>query len=373
MSAIIPLSGATHLPAYLSAAGRDMMAAINSEVLSGGQGFPVMSIKGKVFTLVKGGERKVLVRDDDPEETLQSIEATVVRANPKSRVFYLKAYAEGSEGESGPPDCYSSDGTAPAADARNPQASKCAMCPHSVWGSKVGTEGKGTACTVNTRLAVVDPLQVAAGNEVEPYLLRVPAGSRKNFAEVVKTANARGIPYNALALKIGFDREAPSPKLTFRIVGLLDDAAYNTVNGLYEDETVVDIVGLGPVGAAPAPQREAATSDESDLDAALAAKAARAAAAPAAPAAQPVVAPAAPAAQPAVAPAAPATGGAEDLLAGLGGVTDVEVKAPAPAPAAPRRRAAPAQAAAPAAAPAESGGLDSLLEGLDSLLSATDD
>ena len=371
MSAIIPLSGATHLPAYLSAAGRDMMAAINSEVLSGGQGFPVMSIKGKVFTLVKGGERKVLVRDDDPEETLQSIEATVVRANPKSRVFYLKAYAEGSEGESGPPDCYSSDGTAPAADARNPQASKCAMCPHSVWGSKVGTEGKGTACTVNTRLAVVDPLQVAAGNEVEPYLLRVPAGSRKNFAEVVKTANARGIPYNALALKIGFDREAPSPKLTFRIVGLLDDAAYNTVNGLYEDETVVDIVGLGPVGAAPAPQREAATSDESDLDAALAAKAARAAAAPAA---QPTVQPtAAPTAQPAVAPAAPATGGGEDLLAGLGDVTDVEVKAPAPAPAAPRRRAAPAQAAAPAAAPAESGGLDSLLEGLDSLLSATDD
>lgn len=369
-NAIIPLTGNARLPAYL--ANRDTLAAINAEVLSGGRTYPVMSIKGKVFTLVKGSERKVLVRDDDPDETLQSIQASVLRANTKSRVFYAKSYTEGAEADSGPPDCYSSDGVVPGADARNPQASKCAMCPHSVWGSRSGTEGKGTACTVNTRLAVVDPTRL--DSEVEPFLLRVPAGSRSNFAEVVKTAQTRGIPYNALVLKIAFDKEAPSPKLTFRIVGLLDDGAYAKASGLYEDETVKDIVGLAPVTAAPAAAHEAPSETQSDLDAALAAKNARESAADAA---KTAVARAAGTRQ------APPQDEGDDPLAALnlgGAPAEPPAPAPAPAPAAPRRRAAapkPAEAPAAAAPPAQAAAVatadDDLLGGLDALLGSSDD
>lgn len=281
MSAIVTLSAGAKLPAYLQ--NRAALASINADVISGGLGFPVLSIKGKVFTLVKDGERKVLTRADDPDEVLQSINLAVVRANTKNRVFYAKAYVEGSEGEAAKPDCYSNDGVTPAADARSPQAKKCQICPHSVWESKRNPDGsaaKGTACTVNTRLSVVDPDRVLGVEKIEPYLLRVPAGSRANFADVVKTAEARGIPYNALALKVGFDKEAPSPKLTFKLVGLLDDAAYAAVSGIYEDETVKEMLGLGPVRAA-APEQPAseATATEADLEAALAAKAARDAAA----------------------------------------------------------------------------------------------
>lgn len=369
MTAIIPLSGAKHLPAYL--ANRSVLPTINAEVLPGSGGFPVMSIKGKVFTLVKDGERKVLTKPDDPEETLQSIEATVVRANSKHRVFYAKSYVEGAEGDVAKPDCHSVDGIAPAPDSRAPQAAKCSICPHSVWGSKTGTEGKGTACTVNTRLAVVDPNYILGAEKIEPFLLRVPAGSRANFADVVKTANARGIPYNALALKIGFDKEAPSPKLTFRIVGLLDDPAYNAVNDIYEDDTVKTIVGLAPARDAEpaAPPAAKAPAAEEDLDTALAAKAAKESAAEKA--------------KKAVARAATrAEEAPEDLDAALAGldaapnkpaadVEDVVAKAPpAPAPAPARRTRAPA--AAPAAR-SEEPGFDNLLEGLDSLLSATDD
>lgn len=266
MSAIVPLTAGSKLPAYL--AKREVLAAINADVVSGGANFGVLSIKGKVFTLVKGAEHKVLTRADDPDEAVQFINLTAVRANTKSRVFYAKAYSEGDSGESARPDCYSSDGVAPAADARRPQAKKCQLCPHAVWGSKPGLEGKGTACSVNTRLAVVDP----ESSELEPLLLRVPAGSRSNFADVVKTAQSRGIPYNALVLKVGFDKEAPSPKLTFKLIGLLDDATYEKVNALYTSETVLEIVDLQPKPAADAPA-QIGTATEEDLDAALVAKA----------------------------------------------------------------------------------------------------
>ena len=285
MNNIIPtLSG--NLPAYLTNKTAIASAlAINDEVIAGGAGFPVLSIKGKAFTLVKNGERKLLTRADDPEEVLQTLELSVLRANTKSRVFYAKSYTEGTEGEAAKPDCYSSDGVAPAADARSPQSAKCALCRHSVWGT--GKEGKGTQCTVNTRLAVIDPAHLGDEN-AEAYLLRVPAGSRANFAAVVKAANNRGIPYNALALKVGFDREAPSPKLTFRVTGLLTDAQYSVATARYEDDLTKAIVGLAPV--APRHEDEVTPAVDSalegDLDAALTAKnlaKAKAAAAPVAP------------------------------------------------------------------------------------------
>ena len=343
MSNIIPLSGGNSLPAYL-AKRATMVSTINDDVPTGGTGFPVLSIKGKVFTLVKDGERKVLTRADDPDEVLQNITLTVVRANAKSRVFYAKSYNE-DDAEGAKPDCYSSDSVAPMADSRNKQANKCALCPHAVWGS--GNEGKGTACKVNTRLAVVDPDKVGVdGMEgSEPYLLRIPAGSRQNFADIVKAAKARSIDYNMLALKVGFDKDAPSPKLTFKIIGLIGDSTYEKVNGLYADDTVLDIVGLAPVAAAaPALAAPVNAATENDLDAALAAKRAITQAAKPKPAPAPVV--------------------TEDEI-------DAVVAAPAPAPVAekPAVKAKPKAVAAPVAAEE----MDDLLGGLDALLSASDD
>lgn len=359
MTAIIPLSGGSKLPAYLQ--NRKALATINAEVITGGAGFPVLSIKGKVFTLVKDGERKVLTRPDDPDEVLQFINLTVVRANSKSRVFYAKAYVEGSEGDLGRPDCYSQDGVAPAADARDPQAKKCQACKHAVWGSKTSSDGqgsKGTACTVNTRLAVVDPDQILQSDEVDPYLLRVPAGSRSNFNDVVKAAEARGIPYNALALKVGFDKEAPSPKLTFKLVGLVDDPVYEKVQSLYETDEIKNIVGLGPMRDHHEPEAPAGNSaTEDDLDAALAAKAAKQAAEATAKAK-------------ATKPAPKPEASMDDLDALMAGDSKQETAAPAPKP---RTTAKPTPEPEAAPAPAAAGPNDDLLGDLDSLLASTDD
>ena len=267
MSNIIPFSSG-NLPAYLT--NKTAFAEINRDVVSG-PSFSVLSIKGKAWTLVKDGQRKILTRPDDPDEALQSINLAVLRANTKARVFYIKAYSE-EESEGAKPDCYSSDGVAPAADARSPQSTKCATCKHAVWGSKANADGKGTACAVNTRLAVADP-----DNLEEPILLRVPAGSRAAFADVVKLAESRSVPYNALVLKAAFDKEAPAPKITFKITGLLSDEAYTKASAMYESDEVKEVLGLNPKQALPAPAVEAQVEDEvgaDELDAALQAKAA---------------------------------------------------------------------------------------------------
>jgi hypothetical protein len=261
MSAIIPFDGSAKLPAYLSKPN-PLLAEINRDVVGAGPAFTVLSIKGKVFTLVRGSEKKVLTREiDGEEEAVQSLQVTVVRANTKSRVFYAKAYTEG-ESDGSKPTCFSHDGVAPDPSASDKQCKTCQGCPQNVWGVK---DGKGTACSVNTRLAMVDP-----NNMGEPFLLRVPAASRAGYAEVCKAAAARNIPYNAMVLRMSFDKEAPAPKLVFKIAGLLDDATYEKVSALYEDDLTKGIVGVHEA----APALAAPEVDTSELDAAIAAKAA---------------------------------------------------------------------------------------------------
>lgn len=336
---IIPFDSSAKLPAYL-AKRADRTTKLNKDVVGSGPSFPVLSIKGKVFTLVKGTDKKVLTRDDDPDEVLQSINLTVVRANTKSRVFYAKAYTEG-ESDGAKPTCFSHDGVEPDPASAEKQSKKCQVCPQNVWGVK---DGKGTACTVNTRLAVIDPV-----NQSEPFLLRVPPASRKGFADAVRQAETRGLDYNMLVLKVGFDKEAPSPKLTFKPVGLLDDASFAKVEALYEDDTIKEIVGVHEVSAKPT---QDADDDLGDLDAAIAAKKA-----------------VTKAAAPAPAPVALSDDDMDDLeevvakpaakkAAAKVEVEDVEEKPKAKAAAKP--------------APA-SDDVDDLMGGLDALLSSTDD
>ena len=256
MSAIIPFDFSAPAPAPKR---RDR--SLNAEVMIGGGGFPVISIKGKVFAVVKGDERQIVTRVVDGEvEPAPALNMVVVRANPKARVFYAKAYTEG-DSDGAKPTCFSHDGVRPDASVEQPQSNNCQVCPHAQWASKVSTDGqpsKGTACTVNTRLAVIDPKAA----EPTPYLLRVPAGSRMNFNDAVKLADQHGKDYNEVSMRIGFDQEAPSPKLTFRPSGLLAEDLYAKVQALYDDPVVKDIVGTPSLAQAqevrqalPAPSR----------------------------------------------------------------------------------------------------------------------
>jgi hypothetical protein len=253
-----------------------------------GGGFPVISIKGKVFHIQRGDERTLITKpgEDDPAA---SIEVVVLRANPnRSKVFYAEGY---QEGEKSKPTCYSNSGIAPEADAKEPQAKKCATCAHNQWGARITQDGrKAKACSDSRRIAIS-----TVETPRDPMQVRVPAASMKSLEEYGKILAARGIPPQAVVTKIGFDYSVAHPALTFKPVGLIGDPVLlNEIKTISESDLVGQITGTKAAAFTAAPSAE-------DVEEAPAPKATQAVK-PAA--AKPAVKPAA--AEPAVAaPAAP--------------------------------------------------------------------
>lgn len=256
----------------------------------GGGGFPVISIKGKVFHITRGGEKTLITKpgEDDPAA---SIEVVVVRANPNnSKVYYSSGYQEGSDAK---PTCYSNSGTKPEADSTSPQAKSCATCQHNQWGSRITESGKkGKACTDSCRIAVA-----TVDTPNDPMLIRVPAASLKALTEYGKIVAARGVKPHQCVTRIGFDYSVAHPALTFKPIGMIgDEGTHVEVETSRDSELVAQIVGIAGTPPAEVPYEE--ISGESDAPVA-----AKAVAAPR-PAAPKPAAPAAAAVEKAVATAA---------------------------------------------------------------------
>jgi hypothetical protein len=235
MSNIIPFESGK-LPAYLTKAN---VAQLNADLTShAGGGFPVISIKGKVFAVVRDGERKVLPNPKDPDSPATAIDVVILKANKgTSKVFYAKGYSEGSDGVK--PDCFSNEGIKPDASIEAPQSKSCATCKWNQWGSKIGENGsKGKACQDSVRMAVATPNLVN-----DPYLLRVPPASIRALGEYGQMLAKRGVAYSMVVTKIGFDMEAPTPKLTFKPVGMIDEETFNQVQDTITSDTVTQILG----------------------------------------------------------------------------------------------------------------------------------
>lgn len=234
MNKIIPFESGK-LPAHL----RKVNAAeLNSALTSGvSGGYPVLSIKGKTFTIVQGDSRNIITKPDDPDEPATNIQVVIIDANPHlSKTYYASEYEEGSVAK---PTCMSDDGKKPSADAAEPQSKNCATCRHNTWGS--GKNGKGKACADARRLAVSP-----AGQLNEPMLLRVPPASLKPLGEYGSMLAKRGIGFDGVVTKIRFEPGESSPKLVFSPVGLLDEERYEEVQSVKADEIVAQITGVAP-------------------------------------------------------------------------------------------------------------------------------
>lgn len=232
------------LPAYLTSIN---VSELNQDLTShASSGFPIMSIKGKVFTLSRGDEKTVLPNPKDPDSPATSIDVVIVKVNKgTSKVFYLNGYKEGEQAK---PDCFSNNGDKPDAGSKTPQSKSCQTCAHNQWGSKIGENGgKGKACQDSVRIAIAPPDQVN-----DPMLLRVPPASIKALGELGTACAKRGVPYNAAVTKISFDLASATPKLLFKPVGLLDDATFNAVLEVANSDIVKNITGNG-FSAEPAP------------------------------------------------------------------------------------------------------------------------
>lgn len=248
MSQLIPFTAS--LPSHIKAKGTKAANPFAAFAATGG--FPVISIKGKVFHVVTGDERKLITKRDSDGEPAAAIELVIVGMNPnKSKVFYTGGYVEGGNAK---PTCFSNDGTAPDATAQEPQAKKCALCPHSQWGSKVSDSGKpGKACSDSARLAVTVP-----GRFDEPMLLRVPAGSFAALGAFGKDLGRVGVePYQVIT-RVGFDYSVAHPALTFRPVAYVTDDMLVDIEAGRDTDTVQQIIGTLAAPATETDVEEAA-------------------------------------------------------------------------------------------------------------------
>lgn len=238
MSQIVPFESG-NLPAFLRGKA-PVMTDLTSNV---GTGFGVMSIKGKNFTLVKGGDRIKLMNPNEPDEVATSIQVVLLKANAGlSKVWYANGYVEGSAEA---PECFSHDGVAPDPSAEHKQASKCVSCPKNIWGSKISEAGKKLkACSDSRRVAIANLDAID-----EPILLRVPAATLKPLADYGQKLAERQAPYNAVVTKIGFDADSASPKLTFKAVSWLTDTQYAQVETVVASDAMASILGVA--GTAP--------------------------------------------------------------------------------------------------------------------------
>ncbi len=303
---IVPFSF-ENTPAQLPAAIVKRKAQAGNEIVgnSAGEGFPVVSIKGKVFHVTRGDEKTLITRPGE-DAPASAIEVVLVKANPnRSKVFYATGYVEGTQAK---PTCFSNDGIAPDKDAQERQSTKCATCQHNQWGSRITDGGKkAKACQDSRRLAIAMP-----GAPADAMLLRVPAASMKNLEDYGKMLAARGLEPYTVITKIGFDYTVAFPALTFKPAGLIADETHlEEIERARVTETVNKIVGVAPM--TPAENTEDAVNDEEVVSAPPPAPVA---AAPA-PAPAPVKAAAKPAPAPAPSPAVAITEDVKTMLADL--------------------------------------------------------
>ena len=216
--------------------------------------FPVISIKGNRFHVKRDGEKTIISRPKanpaDPDEPASFIDMAVI-ALQRSKTYYVDGYVEGSEEK---PDCFSNDGLIPDAQAKNIQCSSCALCPHNVWGTGKNDKGeatKGKACSDVLRLAVAIPAALD-----DPFMLRVPPASLKNFAAMAKTVSDKRIPLGAVVVRISFDTDVTGVML-FQAIGKMDNTGYAKSKALATSSLVLAITGKSSIVSSGTP---AATS-----------------------------------------------------------------------------------------------------------------
>lgn len=230
------------LPAYLA---QTNVEALNGDITAHASlSFPVLSLNGKRFTVIRGDEKKVVMNPLDPSSTAQYIDVVLVRV-PKftAKAYYSGTYSADNE-EAQTPICFSSTGIIPDQGCAQPQSACCKTCPKNAWGSAVdakGIAGKGKACRDAVRLAIAP-----RGSLKETMLLRVPPTSIKALGDYGSKLTKHNVPYMAAVTRIKFDPNETAQKLVFEPVGFLDEDQFRLVQEEHNDPTVMAITGETP-------------------------------------------------------------------------------------------------------------------------------
>lgn len=253
---------ATFNPGMLPAAVQQAMSTMTASELSQnvGANYAVISLRGKVFRIKFGGaETPIMMTVDGAQVPAPFIDVIIPRANGDlSKTYYKAAYAEGDDSN---PDCWSEDGVHPLApEAQRPlyngaPCQDCRLCPANQWGSKITPQGKQARLCADTRKVALVPLTNPANEAFNgPMLLRVPGASLGPLAEFDRAMTAKGIPYFAVAVRIGFDQTVAFPKLTFQPLRVITQAESDVIMPMRADPRTDMVIAAQQVSAPPVAQ-----------------------------------------------------------------------------------------------------------------------
>lgn len=198
-----------HLRKYLSSpaasSDADSMASASISI-------PRISLKGRKFRLIEGGEE--IRRPAD--EFYGVILAVEPGSGLMAKTYYEKGY---QSGDSSPPDCSSSNGLTPDPWISSPVSAKCNGCPKNVFGSAQSRNGgKAKACKDSKRLWVVEPDKI----DGTVYAMGVPVTSLKAMAEYGSILKSNGVPTAAVITKFSM-KDTEFPELLFDFAGVLEE------------------------------------------------------------------------------------------------------------------------------------------------------
>jgi len=210
-----------------------------------GQSYPIIRIKGKIWSIQHRGERKIVSRPDDGSPSGHLDVVILEQAKGKSKSYYKKYDAGTSDGDR--PICASIDGIVPDDDVQAKQNDTCALCQRNVWKTDPETGRRGRECTDYKRLAVlVMPNQTTPlfGQALlEPMFLRVPPDSLQSLAIMGETMTNQGYHYKTYLTRISFDPQKAHPSMLFRPVRPLDENEGAVVLEVSDNPSIGRIVG----------------------------------------------------------------------------------------------------------------------------------
>jgi hypothetical protein len=218
--------------------------SFNDELSAGVTGgFAVIGYRGKIWRVKSQGNENMITRDDvhgdGSQDPAASIEVVIVKSSPViTKTYYIKGWEDGSNS---PPDCFSSNGIAPDANAPHKQNPICKTCKWDAFNSRSQEGSKGKACQDNRRIAVVPAKDFDNEALGGPMLLRVPPASLKELVNHAVKLDQKGLPYFGVVTRVSFDPNSIF-KLLFTPVRVLTDDEFNKILMLRDDTRVVRIL-----------------------------------------------------------------------------------------------------------------------------------
>lgn len=267
------------VPDYLQGRGAGRAAQITQESTHGMGAPPVpfISIEGNRFTLVDASGTDFPVPTMGPIMTTVDaagnqvgvqgspvghyLDCVLVDVNPEmSKVYFPDPYSPNQQNYL-PPSCWSDNGVAPSTAALKPQALKCELCPHNVWGSKINALGnKVKACDDVRKMGFYVPFLAERGIRTV-FLLRLKGSSFRNWSNYADQVSKqrfgdRPMQVTDLITRIYFDQGDGKNVgiLAFSWAGLVDRASAMLQQEVWDNDGCNKLLGLSdqPISALPA-------------------------------------------------------------------------------------------------------------------------